>query len=329
MWFGLASTFSVVIIGDLALGLETVKQEYKYKNLLNIPLYLSLPLLIISLVLFAWSIGNPEIQRITTLSDYIGGALSVGFLVAGYGTNVGHELTHRIQNKWALSVGRWLLSMSWNADFSIEHVYGHHANVGRRIDPATARKGENVYAFFIRSTIYSHISAWNIEKKHLGKKGLSVISVHNKMFRGYLMSIFWMILFAAFGGLLGVALFLVQALFAKFMLEIVNYIEHYGLVRDKKQRVQPYHSWNTNNRMSGIVLFSLNRHSAHHAHGSKPFWELDLCEDAPQLPYGYLVSMLISLCPPLWYKIVDNKVSDWGEKYAEFVPNSSEPGKNQ
>ena len=96
-------------------------------------------------------------------SDYVGALLGVGFIVAGYGTNVGHELTHRIKARIAMLEGRWLLSASCNADFSIEHVYGHHVTVGTDKDPATARRGENVYTFFIRSTIFGHISEWKHE----------------------------------------------------------------------------------------------------------------------------------------------------------------------
>jgi alkane 1-monooxygenase len=135
------------------------------------------------------------------------------------------------------------------------------------------------------------------------------------MFSGYLMSIFWCALFFIAGGYFGIFLFLCQAAIAKFILEIVNYMEHYGLSRHSGQPIKPEHSWNTNQLMSGIVLFSLTRHSAHHEKTMTKFWKLDPYEDAPQMPYGYLTTLFICLIPPLWYSVISTRLSDWEAKY--------------
>ena len=336
MWLGLAVLFVVVIGGDAVLGEDASQPEYSHPWLIELPLHLALPLIIILLLSFAWTTGSvrEDFLGIGKLlsglfsydflaardsnmwSDYVGAVLGVGFVVAGYGTNVGHELTHRIKDRVAMLEGRWLLSASCNADFAIEHVYGHHVTVGTDEDPATARKGENVYAFAIRSTVFGHISAWKHELKRLRKKAYSTVSLKNRMITGYFMSILWCAIFYTAGGAFGLILFLCQAAFAKFILEVVNYMEHYGLSRNEGQPVGPEHSWNTNHRMSSMVLFSLTRHSAHHEKPKVKFWELDAYEDAPQMPYGYLTTLVICLIPPLWYRIITPGLNKWEQKYS-------------
>jgi len=335
MFLGLASIFVVMIFGDLMLGEDHSKPEYSYSFLLELPLHMAVPSTIILLLIFAWSSGSEnedflnfgkyltiffeydflEERNKNDLVDYLGAMLGVGYMIAGYATNVGHELIHRIRDKIALIEGRWLLSASCNSDFSIEHIYNHHLNVGTEKDPATAKRGENVYVFFVRSTVMGHLSAWNLEMKNLRSKGTGFLSIKNKMITGYLMSAFWCILFFIAGGYTGLILFLGQALFAKFVLEIVNYMEHYGLTRKPEQRVGPEHSWNSNKRMSGMVLFSLTRHSAHHEKPRIKYWKLDPYIEAPQMPFGYLTTTLICLIPPLWYKIMAPRLAEWDIKY--------------
>ncbi|MBC8256198.1 MAG: alkane 1-monooxygenase [Candidatus Marinimicrobia bacterium] len=335
MWLGFVELLVVMIIGDSILGEDTSQPEYKSPWMIELPLHLALPIIISILISFAWSTGGGAADFLgigailsqfinydfigarnsSIWSDYIGGIVSVGFIVAGYGTNVAHELTHRVKDKLAMFEGRWLLSVSCNADFAIEHVYGHHVTVGTDEDPATAKKGENVYSFAIRSAILGHFSAWRLEIKRLHKKGISIVSIQNRIFTGYLMSILWISLFYIAGGYFGVILFLAQAGIAKFILEIVNYMEHYGLSRKPGQSIKPEHSWNTNQIMSGIVLFSLTRHSAHHEKSMVKFWKLAPYKNAPQMPYGYLTTLFICLIPPLWYSVITPRLTDWEAKY--------------
>ncbi len=129
------------------------------------------------------------------------------------------------------------------------------------------------------------------------------------------MSICWMLLFYYAAGIFGVLMFLGQALFAKFILEVVNYMEHYGLKRKSGEAVGPQHSWNTNKRMSGIILYTLTRHSAHHEKPKVVYWKLDPYPDAPQMPFGYLTTIIICLLPPLWYNVMRSKIENWDLKY--------------
>ncbi|MBT3216336.1 MAG: alkane 1-monooxygenase [Candidatus Marinimicrobia bacterium] len=335
MWLGFVVLFFVMILGDTFLGDDINQPDFHYPMLLEIPLHLALPVIVILLLGFAWSTGKGLddflslglwLGGVTNYdllsarngnigSDYIGALLGVGFLVAGYGTNVAHELTHRIKDRLAMFEGRWLLAASCNSDFAIEHVYGHHVTVGTEADPATAKRGENVYAFAVRSTFMGHLSAWHLELKRLRTKSIRIFSFQNRMITGYVMSAVWCAVFYIAGGLFGLILFLGQAAFAKFVLEIVNYMEHYGLYRSPESRVGPEHSWNTNKRISSIVLFSLTRHSAHHEKPMVKFWKLDPYNDAPQMPYGYLTTLVLCLVPPVWYRIMNPRLVEWDRKY--------------
>jgi alkane 1-monooxygenase len=303
MWLGLCVALVLLVGGDAVMGDDHSNPTYKYPLLLQLPMFFALPILSFMLFMLARSA-----EGAFELSAYLGGVLSTGLLVAGYGTNVAHELTHRIDNKLFLFIGRWILSMSGNADFSIEHVFGHHKYVATRLDPASARRGENVYSFALRSTIMGHVSAWKIELARLKKKSHATISIHNQMLTGYAMSITWVLLFYSLGGLFGVGLFVAQAAFAKFILEVVNYLEHYGLERRATEAVKPHHSWNSNKRVSMAILYSLVRHSAHHERASVKFWKLDAYPKAPELPFGYLTTILICLVPPLWYTVMDKRI---------------------
>lgn len=344
LWSGFILMNAVIILGDALLGEDTSERSVRYPKILEIPLHLALPILTCILVSFAWASGqgtadflgigkflNPYLpmdliaaRANTSGFDYLGGVLSVGFLVAGFGTNVAHELTHRTHSRFSMITGRWLLSMSCNADFSIEHVYGHHVNVGTAIDPATAKRGDNVYSFIMSSTMLSHLSAWNLEARRLKNRGHHIASWHNQMLTGYAMSLCWMLVFALAGGVLGVVLFLGQAFLAKAILEIVNYMEHYGMYRHEGEPVMPHHSWNSNKRMSGMILFSLTRHSAHHENGALPFWELSAYEeDTPTLPMGYLSSIFICLVPFLWRKHIDPGLTQWDDQHGHAVPDSA------
>ena len=335
MWLGFVTLCFIMIGGDSLLGDDETTPHYSQYWLVELPLHLALPFIGLLLISLAWSSGKGEYDFLNigeflsqyfsysfieyrnenTNLDYLGAVLGVGFMVAGYGTNVGHELTHRIKNKIAMFEGRWLLSASCNADFSIEHVYGHHVTVGTDKDPATAHKCENVYSFFVRSTLYGHINAWRLEYVRLKKKNKFLFSFHNQMLTGYAMSLCIAYIFYVAGGELGLMLFFAQALLAKFILEIVNYMEHYGLKRNPDQPVGPEHSWNTNRRMSSIILFSLTRHSAHHENPRVPFWKLDPYPKAPQMPYGYLTTLFLCLIPPVWKKIISKPLENWEHQY--------------
>ena len=213
-------------------------------------------------------------------------------------------------------VGRWLLSFSFDTIFSIEHVYGHHRYVSTIEDPATAPRGRNVYFHIVASTIKGNISAWEIEKKRLKRDGRGPISPFNAVIRGHLMSVLLVAAAYAIGGWVGAGFFVACALWGKSLLEIVNYMEHYGMVRNPATPVQPRHSWNTNKRISSWAMFNLTRHSHHHAQGDVPYQDLKPFPDAPMMVGGYLTTIIATMIPPLWNKLMVPKVLAWDRDYA-------------
>jgi alkane 1-monooxygenase len=192
-------------------------------------------------------------------------------------------------------------------------------NVATPKDPASARLGESIYHFLPRTIIGSFQSAWHLEKNSLKQKKHALTSSHNH---------FWWIIgvpvaieltCAIFGGWSAALFFLLQSLVAILMLEVVNYIEHYGLERKKLingdyERVSYRHSWNANHWLSNTLLLHLQRHSDHHAHGARPYQILRHIEESPQLPSGYLGMIILALFPPLWHAMMDKRVIYYQEK---------------
>ena len=335
MWLGFAVIYGGTILGDALLGDSYDEPAYGHPRLLNALLYFSVPVLALLGFAMAWAAGSGDLlglgawaqanlgwdllaqREATTAWHWLGAILSCGITFAALATNIGHELTHRTTDPAAMIVGRWLLAITFDAEFSIEHVYGHHRRLATPADPASARRGESFYVYLQRSVIGQTRSAAALERQRLETLGYGFWSVHNRYLRGWLMSSAIVGAFALAGGLVAVTVFVLSALAGRSVLEAVNYFEHYGLVREPGQPVEPRHSWNSNKRLSNAVLFNLARHSHHHAEGDAQFWQLRSYRDAPTLPYGYLTSMLLVYLMPGWYR---NRMTplllDWDRRYA-------------
>ncbi|SHI10135.1 alkane 1-monooxygenase [Ferrimonas marina] len=300
----------------------------------NAMLYLALPLVAMIALLALWLMAPGDllgigatVQGLTgwdavsgkadnTLLGLVAAMLGSGLLIAALGTIVGHELIHRPWGSLGHSIGRWLLAFSWDSNFAIEHVYGHHRFLGSPQDPATAPRGRSVYSHIWRSTLGGYQSAWRIEAKRLATRRQAVLSWHNRFLRGALLSLLLSTAALWLAGWGGFITFTLVALIAKAYLEIVNYMEHYGLVRDPRTQVQPHHSWNSNNAFSSWATFNLTRHSHHHATGALPFWRLQPMPDTPMMPAGYMTTLLLTLVPPLWYRIMAPRLDHWDQHFA-------------
>jgi len=215
-----------------------------------------------------------------------------------------------------MAIGRWLLAFSFDTVFAIEHVYGHHRYVSTLHDPATAPRGRTVYAHIVISTLRGNQSAWRIERDRLAKRRLGLFSRHNAVIRGYLMSALLVAAAGALGGWVGAAYFVLCGLVGKALLEVVNYMEHYGMVRDPATPVAPRHSWNTNRRVSSWALFNLTRHSHHHAQGEVPYHALRPYPAAPMMISGYLTTLMITLIPPVWHRLMVPRLQRWDRVFA-------------
>jgi Fatty acid desaturase len=332
--YGMIAILVFYMLGDALLGDDTSTPTFKYPGILTVQLWMALPLL--SLILFSalWSVSPGDVlgygawvQQLTGFDavaaregtfwgHHISTFLISGLMIGMVGTITAHELTHRTWDPISMFIGRWLLAFSFDTIFSIEHVYGHHRYVSTVDDPATAPRGRNVYFHVIASTIKGNISAWEIEKKRLKRAGHGALTLRNGVIRGHLMSVMLVGLAYAMGGWPVAAFFIACALWGKSLLEIVNYMEHYGMVRDPKTPVQPRHSWNTNKRISSWSMFNLTRHSHHHAQGEVPYQDLKPFPEAPMMISGYLTTIVVAMIPPLWFKLMDPKVKEWDQKYA-------------
>jgi len=332
--YGLFGILAFYIVGDAILGDDTSEPKFKHPGVLTFQLWLALPLVCAIVFASVWSVSSQDLfgfgQWVTGLTGYdvlasrestsvwhhVSGFFLTFLMIGVIGTITAHELTHRTWDPVSMLIGRWLLAFSFDTPFAIEHVYGHHRYVSTTEDPATAPRGRNVYAHMLISTIKGNISAWNIEKRRLKRAAYNVLSFNNVYLRGHLMSALLVALVAYFSDWQATAYFIGCAVAAKFLLELVNYMEHYGMVRNPNKPVQPRHSWNTNKRISSWSMFNLTRHSHHHAQGEVPYQDLKPFADAPMMIGGYLSTIVVAAIPPLWHKLMTPKVLDWDKRYA-------------
>jgi alkane 1-monooxygenase len=244
--------------------------------------------------------------------DTIGKTFVMGLLCGVMGINVGHELGHR-SNRVEQFLAKMLLMSSLYMHFFIEHNKGHHKRVGTPDDPASARFGEMLYAFYFRTVIFGYFSAWRIANRDVRKNGDKTFSLHNEMVQFHLIQIAFVVLIFFCFGWLTTLLFLVAAGQGILLLETVNYIEHYGLQRKqiaggKYERAMPEHSWNSNHIIGRVMLFELSRHSDHHYLASRKYQILRHHENSPQMPTGYPGMMLLSIVPPLWFVVMNKRI---------------------
>lgn len=315
-WSGPIMTVAVIPLLDYLVGsdsenppdsaLRYLEQDRFYRW----ALFSYLPAQYLSLVLacWLWSGGGGVTLNVP---DKVGLMLTVGG-IAGVAINTAHELGHQRarSERWLSKVA---LAQSGYGHFYVEHNRGHHARVATPEDPASARLGENLYQFFARSIPGSLRSAWNIERRRLRVQGKSVWSVHNDVLNAGLLTV---ALFAALVVVFGVEVLpwlIGQALVGVFLLETINYLEHYGLRRGRRpngtyEKVAPAHSWNSNSVISNVFLFHLQRHSDHHANPHRRYQALCHADDAPQLPAGYAAMVVLAAFPPLWRKVMDRRV---------------------
>ncbi len=273
-------------------------------------LYLVVPVLYTMIILYLFALKQMNLHGY----EITGLTLSLGVMLGGMGINVAHELGHR-KTRFEQTLSKMLLLPSAYMHFFVEHNRGHHKNVSTHEDPASARFNESLYHFWLRSLFYSFISAWNIEKKRLQRLGKSPWSFENEIIQFQLIQIaFWLIIGLGFGWFI-LAKYTGAAIVGFLMLETVNYIEHYGLQRQKVtdfryEKVQPIHSWNSNHVVGRVMLFELSRHSDHHYEPTKKYQILDHHDQSPQMPTGYPGMMLLSLIPPIWFAVMNPKINN-------------------
>lgn len=271
-------------------------------------IYLVVPLQYFSLYTFLTSLQDPLLSQ----WDLTGRIAVMGLLCGSFGINVAHELGHRV-NKAEQAMAKLLLLTSLYMHFFTEHNKGHHKRVATYEDPSSARKGEWIYFFYLRTIFKGFQSAWHIANEESRKKNGKAFSWKNEMIQFQLIQVGFLLLIYTFFGGYALSCFLIAALIGILLLETVNYIEHYGLQRKllengRYERAMPSHSWNSDHIIGRLILFELSRHSDHHYLASRKYQVLRHHDDAPQMPTGYPGMMLLSLVPPVWFAVMDKRI---------------------
>ncbi|WP_137294550.1 fatty acid desaturase [Nocardioides dongxiaopingii] len=321
-WLGPIVVLGVVPAIDLVAGLdrtnppddviEALEEDryYRWITYLFLPIQYAGFLGAFHLVANGAPFGPGEL----TVLDKVGLAVSIG-TIGGIGINTAHELGHKREanERWLSKIA---LAQSFYGHFYIEHNRGHHVRVATPEDPASARLGETFYAFWPRTVLGSLRSAWRIEKRRYARRRTQPFHLGNDVLNAWLMSA---VLFGALVAWLGVEILpylVLQAVVAFSLLEVVNFMEHYGMLRQRVgvgerqryERVDPSHSWNSNNIATNVLLYHLQRHSDHHANPTRRYQTLRDFEESPVLPTGYAGMIVLALVPPLFRRAMDARV---------------------
>jgi alkane 1-monooxygenase len=292
-WFGPFVVFAVVPLFDLVIGKdssnppESVLKRLEDDRYYRLCTYVFIPIQYAALVMACWQWSSGGLSTVEKL---------------------GHK--RKRAEKWLSKVA---LAQSGYGHFFIEHNRGHHVRVATPEDPASARLGESFWEFLPRTVLGSLRSAWELERTRLKRLHKRPLSFHNDILGAWAMTlVLWGTLVAIFGATI-LPWLLIQAVIGASLLEVVNYLEHYGLLRERTdegryERCRPEHSWNSDNIASNVFLYHLQRHSDHHANPTRRFQALRHFEELPELPSGYATMILLAYLTPLWFRVIDPKV---------------------
>ncbi|WP_298632743.1 alkane 1-monooxygenase [uncultured Umboniibacter sp.] len=316
LWLTPAIVFGVVPVLERFIGRDSdnINEETQFEDLTGQAYYrwliiLCAPLYCLTLVLAAW-VFSLQLEGWLAQSGWLFSMGTAGAVVA---INVGHELIHKntILERFA---GGCLLAMVCYAGFKVEHVRGHHVWVSTPNDPSSSKFGQSLYHFWPRAVWHNTMNAWRLENQRLRLRQLPWW--RNELIGWYTLSAFLGFVMLVVWGIPGLGFFLVQSVIAFGVLEIINYIEHYGLARSlqengRYEKTNVTHSWNSNFLLTNVLLFQLQRHSDHHAYPQRRYQVLRHHDESPQLPAGYATMILIALVPPLWFRIMNPRVQQY------------------
>ncbi|AQZ33320.1 alkane 1-monooxygenase [Pseudomonas sp. LPH1] len=315
-WLVISVVFGVIPLLDFIVGRDPANPDecdevpaleaQGYYRLLSLA---TVPLLLAMLVWSGWIFASYEGW---SWVGQLGWVLSVGTVMGAIGITVSHELIHK-DPTLEQNAGGLLLAAVCYAGFKVEHVRGHHVHVSTPEDASSSRFGQSLYAFLPHAYKHNFLNAWKLEAERLKRRGLPALHWRNELIWWYAISALFLLGFTLAFGALGALFFLGQAVIALTLLEIVNYVEHYGLHRRKLdngryERTNAHHSWNSNFLLTNLFLFHLQRHSDHHAYAKRRYQVLRHFDDSPQLPNGYAGMIVLALFPPLWRAVMDPKV---------------------
>ncbi len=333
VWIGVA-LFGVGIILDTitmpfhtaGAGFDEHGETYGIQALQNAVMYIMLPVFVLLQVALAWRVyqyvdgvpietmmlGVIPVQMGITGWQLVGAVLSTG-IFAGIGIIYGHELAHT--KGFSFIISRLIMGLSGSAHFSYAHVYNHHLELGHEDDPATSPRGRSIYRHFWLSHMGQSRFLYKMERTRLAKLGKPLISFQNRWIRGYFMSLPTVVLFTWAGGPIGIACMFLVWTISNFELEALNYMEHYGLIREKGEPIDYRHSWDNSNIFTSWFFIEIGRQADHHDRGETHFWELDDV-GAPDGRWGYFTEFTCALIPPLYHSIMKKKLATWDRDLA-------------
>lgn len=290
---------------------KKIAEDEKNKRIYDYILYATVPVQVGFVGYFIYVIQDTSFLSL----EFIGRVVSMGLMCGVIGINVGHELGHRL-SRGEQFLGEILLLTSLNTHFLPYHNAGHHKNVATPNDSATARKNEILFLYWIRSHFGSYVEAWSLEIERLERENKSWISLQNRMVMYTFANVLLVGAIAFFLGVQTLVAFLIAAIIGILLLETVNYIEHYGLLRKQRDNgayepVRHQHSWNSDHILGRTILFNLSRHSDHHFSGSKKYQILKSHENSPQMPTGYPGMMLMALAQPVWFRVMNERLKHY------------------
>lgn len=307
---------------DFILGLneanadpETPQQDLFWYRLITLIWF---PIQFVSLYGTIWWVTHRgDLSGLETIVLFFG----IGLITGAVGINYSHELMHQ-KTRWERRLADLLLATVLYSHFRTEHLLVHHRYVGTPRDTVTARYNEGFHRFFWRVLSEGPDSAMRAEAQMLARAGRSPWHRSNPFWLYAGLQLGAVMLALIVGGWTGFLLFLWQALVAIWQLELVDYIEHYGLTRkflgdDRYEHVLPRHSWNASHRASNWLLINLQRHSDHHYKPDRrfPLLQTYATDTAPQLPYGYPLTTAIAMIPPVWRRFMNPRVRAWRRQF--------------
>ncbi len=314
-WFLFSILDAIVGLNLDNADLDATEQDMFWYRLVTL---IWVPAQIATVLALLWYV--PQADHLGTL-ERIFLFFGVGVVTGTIGINYSHELMHQ-KNKLERGLADNLLACVMYSHFRSEHLLVHHRYVGTPRDPVTARYNEGFHRFYPRVLRQSLVSAFKAEEQMLARKNRPWADPSNPFFKYWALQGVFLILALLLGGFTGLLLFIFQAGVAIWQLELVNYIEHYGLTRKhlgdgKYEHVRPHHSWNASHRASNWLLINLQRHSDHHYKPDRRFPILQTYgpEEAPQLPFGYPMMTLAAMVPPLWRRVMNPRVRAWRATY--------------
>ncbi len=313
LWLPVAFLYGVVPLIDWLLGTDrsnppeaavpALDADPYYRRVT----YALVPILWLAFIYCVWFVAKHELPWHGVVAMVI-----ITGSVGGFCINLGHELGHKqsLLERW---LAKLVLATTGYGHFYIEHNRGHHRDVATPLDPASSRMGESIYRFLLREMPGAFKRAWALESTRLHKAGLPLWSLKNEILQPALITLALWGCLLLWLGIQVLPFILATAFWANFQLSSANYVEHYGLLRQRLpngryEPCQPHHSWNSNHIFSNWAVFHLQRHSDHHAHPLRRYQSLRHFENLPQLPSGYFGMFSIAYIPPLWFKVMDERL---------------------